>query len=84
MTSAYDEQADSESPSVYSKQVGGDHYKNLPIQPTEYIIKNGLPFAEGNVIKYVTRWKVKGGVQDLLKARHYLDMLIEEVVTNGS
>jgi hypothetical protein len=63
----------------YGRQIGGDHYSKYPIQPTEYIIKNNLNFCEGNVIKYVTRWKDKGGVEDLKKARHYLDMLIEEV-----
>lgn len=57
-------------------QVGGRHYE-LQIQPVEYIVKNGLGFCEGNVIKYVTRYKVKGGKEDLLKARHYIDMLIE-------
>ena len=60
----------------YDTQVGGDHYKKLAIQPTEYIIKNNLNFCEGNVIKYVTRWRLKGGVEDLLKAQHYLDLLI--------
>ena len=62
----------------YSRQVGGDHYAKYPIQPLQYIIRNNLPFAEGCVIKYVTRWKDKGGVEDLKKARHYLDMMIEE------
>lgn len=62
----------------YQRQVGGDHYSKYAIQPTEYIIKNNLNFCEGNVIKYVTRWKDKGGVDDLRKARHYLDMMIEE------
>ena len=57
-------------------QVGGRHYE-LQIQPVEYIVKNGLGFCEGNVIKYVTRYKVKGGKEDLLKARHYIDMLIK-------
>ena len=57
-------------------QVGGEHYK-LPIQPIEYILKNGIGFCEGNVIKYMTRWKAKGGVDDLRKARHYIDLLIE-------
>lgn len=63
--------------SALNVQVGGDHYKDAAIQPTEYIMANGIPFAEGNVIKYVTRWRKKGGVSDLKKARHYLDMLIE-------
>jgi hypothetical protein len=58
-------------------QIGGSHYKGLLIQPVEYIMKNGIPFMEGNVIKYVSRWRDKGGVEDLKKARHYLDMLIE-------
>lgn len=63
--------------SAFDTQVGGSHYKDLPVQPTEYIIKNGLPFCEGNVVKYVTRWTLKGGLEDLKKARHYLDLLIE-------
>lgn len=58
-------------------QVGGDHYKNLAIQPVEYIFKNNIGYFEGCVIKYVTRWKDKGGVQDLLKAKHFLELLIE-------
>ena len=58
-------------------QEGGSHYKKLAIQPFEYVVKNGIGFAEGNVIKYVTRWKDKGGVEDLKKARHFLDLLIE-------
>lgn len=58
-------------------QVGGNHYKNLAIQPVEYIFKNNLGYFEGCVIKYVTRWKDKGGVQDLLKAKHFLELLIE-------
>lgn len=58
-------------------QVGGDHYKKLKIQPIEYILANEIPFPEGCVIKYVTRWKDKGGISDLEKARHFLDMLIE-------
>lgn len=59
------------------KQVGGDHYK-LPIQPIDYIVKNNLGYIEGNIIKYVTRYKSKNGVEDLKKAQHYLEMLIEE------
>lgn len=59
------------------KQVAGSHYKELPIQPVEYIYRNGIGFFEGNVIKYVTRWRDKGGIDDLEKAKHYLEMLIE-------
>ena len=66
-----------------SRQVGGDHYKGKTVQPWDFIAANGLGFFEGNVVKYVTRWKDKGGVQDLHKARHYLDKLIE-VADDGS
>ena len=59
------------------KQVGGDHYSKLAIQPVEYINANKLTYLQGNVIKYVTRYKDKNGLQDLEKARHYIDMLIE-------
>lgn len=58
-------------------QEGGDHYKALAIQPIEYIHKNGIGFAEGCAIKYLTRWRSKGGVGDLMKARHFIDMLVE-------
>lgn len=63
--------------SALDQQEGGRHYKDLVIQPIEYIHKNGIGFAEGSVIKYVTRWRAKGGVEDLKKARHFLDLLIE-------
>ncbi len=49
----------------------------MVIQPVEYVMVNKIPFVEGNVIKYVSRWRKKGGVQDLKKARHMLDVLIE-------
>jgi len=58
-------------------QVGGDHYSKLAIQPAEYITKNKLSYLQGNVIKYVTRYKDKNGLEDLQKARHYIDLLIE-------
>jgi len=58
-------------------QVGGAHYKNLKIQPVEYIHANNIPYLEGNVIKYVTRWRDKGGIADLEKAKHYIDLLIK-------
>jgi len=57
-------------------QVGGDHYKSCAIQPVQYIHANHLGFCEGSVVKYVTRHKSKNGKQDLLKARHLLDLLI--------
>lgn len=64
--------------SAKDKQIGGSHYKDMPIQPGEYITKNGLGWYEGNVIKYVTRHKAKGQRQDLEKAIHYLELAIEE------
>ena len=59
------------------EQVGGDHYSKLAIQPVEYITKNKLSYLQGNVIKYVTRYKDKNGVEDLQKAKHYINLLIE-------
>ncbi len=61
-------------------QINGSHYKSLKIQPVEYIMANNLGFFEGNVLKYITRWKTKGGVADLEKARHYLDLHIESLI----
>lgn len=60
-----------------SNQVGGDHYKSLKIQPTEFIHANNIPFIEGNIIKYIVRHRSKNGIEDLKKARHYIDLLIE-------
>jgi len=57
------------------RQVGGSHYQ-LPIQPIDYIVKNEIPYREANIIKYVTRYKKKNGLEDLKKAQHYLEMLI--------
>ena len=59
------------------QQVGGAHYATKAIQPWDFIIANNLGYLEGNVVKYVSRWKDKGGVQDLKKAQHYLQKLIE-------
>jgi hypothetical protein len=63
--------------SALDMQVAGSHYKKLKIQPIEFIHANNIPFAEGSVIKYVTRWREKGGIKDLEKARHFIDLLIE-------
>lgn len=63
--------------SALTDQVGGDHYKTQAIQPVEYIHANGLGYVEGCVVKYVTRWKRKGGAEDLKKAKHFLELLIE-------
>jgi len=59
-------------------QVGGNHYKNMAIQPVDYILANKLGYCEANVVKYISRWKNKGGIDDLRKAKHYIDMLIED------
>lgn len=68
------------SPSDFSAldiQVAGSHYKDLKIQPVEYIHANEIGYFEGNVIKYVTRWRSKNGIADLEKAIHYIQLLIE-------
>lgn len=62
---------------AFKKQIGGNHYKQMKIQPTEFIMENNLGFCEGNVIKYVCRHKAKNGKIDLEKAKHYIDLLIE-------
>ena len=58
-------------------QIGGNHYKNLKIQPIEYIMANNLNYCQGNAIKYLTRYKDKNGLEDLKKAKHYIDILIQ-------
>jgi UDP-3-O-acyl-N-acetylglucosamine deacetylase len=63
--------------SSLSKQVAGNHYKDMKIQPVEFIHANGIPYMEGNAIKYLCRWRKKNGIADLEKARHYIDLLIE-------
>lgn len=61
------------------KQVGGAHYQGTSIQPWDFIIANQLGFLEGSVIKYVARYRRKGGLEDLRKAQHCLEKLIAEV-----
>lgn len=58
-------------------QEGGDHYKSLPIQPIQFITANNIGFIEGNVIKYVCRHQNKNGAEDVKKAIHYLNLLLE-------
>ena len=60
------------------RQVGGNHY-GKPIQHWDYVVAQGLGYFEGQVTKYVSRWRDKNGLEDLKKARHFLDKLIEEV-----
>jgi len=66
------------------KQVGGDHYKKLKIQPIEYALANDLGICEHAVVKYVSRWENKNGVEDLRKAIHYIEMLIQREINEDS
>ena len=66
-----------EKESAYKKQIGGSHYKSMAMQPSEFINKNRLPFAEGSAIKYICRHAAKGKEQDIDKAIHYLEMIKE-------
>lgn len=68
---------------IMNTQVGGSHYTDMPIQPIEYIFANDIPFAEGNIIKYVSRYRNKNGLEDLKKARHMLNLLIEHWELEG-
>ena len=63
--------------SAFDQQVGGTHYKATGIQPVQFIMANAMGFCEGNIVKYVTRWRDKGGLDDLCKARHYLEFIQE-------
>jgi hypothetical protein len=63
--------------SALEEQIGGTHYKDCEIQPVEYIVKNGLDFLEGNIIKYTTRHRKKGqGKEDIEKVIHYANMIL--------
>ena len=70
--------------SALDVQVAGDHYKKLAIQPVEYIHANNIGSFEGNVIKYVSRWRSKNGIKDLEKAKHYIELLIELETRHGN
>jgi len=59
------------------KQIGGDHYRVLAVQPIEYITKNKLDWCEGNIVKYITRHAVKGGEEDIKKVIHYAELLLQ-------
>jgi hypothetical protein len=72
------------SKKAIEQQEGGSHYKNMKIQPVEYIHANGLGFLEGSVIKYISRFRSKNGLQDLQKARHFIDLLIELEYPEGA
>ena len=64
--------------SAHKKQIGGDHYKRMAIQPSHYIVKNKLGWYEGNIIKYITRHSIKGKRQDIEKVIHYAELLLED------
>ena len=66
-----------DQPTAFDTQISGDHYKLLPIQPMKFALANGLDYAQGNVIKYVIRHASKGGKDDLLKAIHNIELMIE-------
>jgi hypothetical protein len=65
------------SQSANDVQIGGKHYKDIAIQPWDYIIENNLGWCEGNIVKYITRWREKGGLDDVRKVIHYAEKLIE-------
>ena len=67
----------SNSSSSYDKQIGGSHYLKYKIQPSKFVIENKLLFPEGSVIKYILRHQNKDGKKDLLKAIHFIEMIIE-------
>ena len=62
---------------VWDKQIGGSHYQKFKIQPSKFVIDNKLLYPEGCVIKYIIRHSMKNGKEDLLKAKHFIDMIIE-------
>lgn len=84
---AYSDLSDLDINGKYAKktteQVGGTHYKNKKIEPIDYIMANDLNFCEGNVVKYITRYKEKGGIEDLKKARQYIDFIIAKLELKG-
>ena len=66
------------------KQVGGGHYNRYAIQPVDFIIANKIDWCEANAIKYITRWKNKNGIEDIKKAIHYLEILLERLQNENS
>ncbi len=64
------------STSALDKQVGGNYYKAMKIQPVQFIHANNIGYLEGNIIKYVCRWRGKNGMADLEKAKHYIELLM--------
>ena len=73
----YNLNIEAEKEKARDKMIGGEHYRQGGIQPIEYIHANSLSFCEGNVVKYITRWRHKDGLKDLEKAKHYIELLME-------
>ena len=69
--------ASMEASNAFGKQIAGSHYSKLKIQPMEYCLGNGLNYAQSNVVKYITRYKDKNGIEDLKKAIHCIELLID-------
>lgn len=76
MTIEFDEIMN-EKGNLYRHEIGGNHYEQMKIQPTEYIHANGLDFFEGNVVKYITRRRLKNGAEDVKKAIDYCLMILK-------
>jgi hypothetical protein len=70
--------------SALKEQIGGGHYKSMGIQPAEFVHANNIPYLEGSIIYYVARWRDKNGLEDLKKARHTIDLLIELELARGA
>ena len=68
--------------SAYDKQIGGKHYMKYKMQPSKFVVENKLLYPEGTVIKYIVRHQDNGGKEDLLKAKHFIDMIIERDYSN--
>ncbi len=70
-------------PRANEQQVGGKHYAT-PIQHWDFVLANNIPYMEAQIMKYLLRWRKKNGIEDLRKARHFLDKLIEHEVETGA
>lgn len=64
------------NPNPLKRQEGGEHYKGFEIQPAEFIFLNNIPYLEGCALKYICRHRLKGGIEDLMKAKHYIDIIM--------
>jgi hypothetical protein len=69
---------------VYATQMGGAHYRDQPVQSGEMLIRNGVTWAEGEIVQHILRWKKRGGLDDLYKVRQYVEMIIQEAEANAS